>query len=202
VAVEKNQQDMVALMLDMVSQPLLLSFLREPVRDFIVVAARHNPELQILLLDRLPDVHLRQSWVYDLVKNDTTGIMVKFLLRQGINFSEPDEHGWSMMDFAYATDEVLFYNKTDQEISRVAKQDYRFPDSWVSVATDEQRAMEAAKRRPHGGASRDGSNSKLPVKFKARMGVPYIPYRADHPIPPHRASYFEVKIVNEGQNGK
>ena len=34
---------------------------------------------------------------------------------------------------------------------------------------------------------------------KGRAGW-YAPYRADHPIPPHRAYYFQVRIVSEGTN--
>ncbi|KAK0643915.1 hypothetical protein B0T16DRAFT_416851, partial [Cercophora newfieldiana] len=191
---------MVALMLDMVPPLVLPSLLRETVQDLVTVAAQHIPELQVLLLGRIPGIDPHQSWILDLVKNDTTGLVVKFLLRQGVNNPEIDEHGWSLIDFAYVTDKILWANKTDEEISRVSRQDYRYPDSWVSVATDEQRAKEATRRRARNG---DGDESELPVKFRSRMPkMAYAPFRADHPVPPNRAFYFEVKIIKEGDDGR
>ncbi|KAK0620455.1 ankyrin repeat-containing domain protein [Immersiella caudata] len=194
VAVERGRYEMVNLMLDMVPRPRLNSELGESYQELISVPARDKPALQVLLLDRLPGIKLSENWVYDLVKNDTTGILVKFLLTQGVSSSETDEHGWALMDFAYATDKVLCRNKTDVEIGRVAHQPYKFPDIWVTIATEEQRAMVAAVRS---GTSRARSHSRLPVVFAGKSGN-YAPYRADHPIPPNKAYYFEVKIVQEG----
>jgi ankyrin repeat protein len=194
VAVEKGRYDMVSLMLEMVPRPQLNSLLGESYLDVVSEAAGNNPKLQALLLDRLPGIDLSQTWVCDLVKNDTTGILVKFLLAKGVNSIETDEHGWSLMDFAYATDKILSRNKTDQEIARVAHQKYRHPDRWVSIATDEQRAMIAAVRR---GKSRARNDARLPAVFAGRSAS-YAPYRADHPIPPTKTYYFEVKIVQEG----
>ena len=138
IAIEKNRHEVVNLMLEMAPWPAPTSLQRESARDLIVLAAQHKPDLQVILLDRLPDIDLRDPWVSRLVGNDTTGKVVKFLVDQGVNSLESDQHGWSMMDFVYATDKVFCSNKSDEEITRTSNQHYRHPDRWIPLATAEQ----------------------------------------------------------------
>jgi len=197
VAIEGGHPDMIGLILDMVEQLPV----KESHYDLVAVAAHRKPGLQVRLMRKL-GVNLREHWVHGLAAGDNTGIVAKFLTEQGVGFSEPDEHGWNLMDVVYATDRSRCRNKSDQEITRIAHQPYRYPTQWVPVLTVENSEVLDSGRTvlPSGTHRMEGpsalSANMQSVSLEARRQTAF---RADHPIPPIKAYCFEVEIIDEGR---
>lgn len=136
-AIESGNIDIVLLMVEML--PLLVPS-AEILEELVTVAARRNPVMQVVLLRNCHDGWCGMlnppDWVTDLVANDCTGMIVRHLLELGVAdgaLPREDEHGWQLMDFAYATDMALTRNKTDAEVSRVANQWFHLPTKFETV---------------------------------------------------------------------
>lgn len=136
-AIESGNIDIVLLMVEMLP-PLVSS--AEILEELVTVAARRNPLMQVVLLRNCLDgsggMLNPPDWVTDLVANDCTGMIVHHLLDlevTGEALARQDEHGWRLMDFAYATDMALTRNKTDAEVSRVANQWFHLPTKFETA---------------------------------------------------------------------
>lgn len=137
-AIESGNIDIVLLMIEMLA-PLAPG--AETLQELVTVAARRNPVMQVVLLRNCHDGSCGMlnppDWVTDLVANDCTGMIVGHLLElevTGEALTRQDEHGWRLMDFAYATDMALTRNKTDAEVSRVADQWFHLPTKFETVS--------------------------------------------------------------------
>ena len=131
VALETGRFEMAKVMLELAN----LRFLTGSHHDLVVLAASRSPDMQLALLKSLPGIDFGSNWVLDLAKNDTTGLIVKHLLEQGVGDDtlRIDSHGWSLLDFVYATDRQKNRNKSDAEIRRTANQRYQNPTDWFSI---------------------------------------------------------------------
>ncbi|KAK1752232.1 ankyrin repeat-containing domain protein [Echria macrotheca] len=155
--------------------------------ELVAVASRRAPRMQLALLKSLPGINVRLEWVQGLVRNDTTGVIVRYLLQQGAVTWRVDDHGWSLTDFAYATDPRRCWTKSDAEITRTANQVYHRPRRWLPMGEEGY---------PYLGIHGKG----LVVRYSAPYDTVAVTaaVRSDHPIPPHRAYYFEIRIANVG----
>ncbi|KAK5658370.1 hypothetical protein OQA88_2346 [Cercophora sp. LCS_1] len=139
-------------------------------RDLITEAAAREPEVQLRLLNKLPGTDYAAPWVLALVENDHTGAI-------------------KLMDFAYVTEAAAAAaaaDKTDEEIARIAAaaaaQEHERPAGLVAIGDGVQLPTPTT-------AAYDGGGGLGGV-----VGA-----RADHPIPPLRAYYFEVAILRGGE---
>ncbi|KAK0743485.1 hypothetical protein B0T18DRAFT_415322 [Schizothecium vesticola] len=168
----------------------------ETLQELVTVAARRNPLMQVSLLchNRYGAYFLQDppDWVTDLVANDCTGRVVRCLLDIVVTdavLTREDEHGWRLMDFAYATNMALTRSNTAAEVSRVANQWFHLPTKFEIVPGLGEAYTEL----------REGGNvvrsCVAPENERHQVTV-----RADHPVPPLRPFYFEVTIVDEGDD--
>jgi len=185
----------------------------ETLQELVTVAARRSPVMQVALLcHNRYGVYFLQNppdWVTDLVANDCTGRVVRCLLDLVLTdavLTRKDEHGWRLMDFSYATDMALARSKTDAEVSRVANQWFHLPTKFETVAGPGEAYIELMEE---GNLVRSCAMSPL---FLCKTKLTYqvalenkrhqVTVRADHPVPPLRSVYYEVTIVDEGDDYK